>query len=214
MKNPTSRLLSRFQKKSFSLNELDKKLEKYLDFKHGFFIEAGANDGLTQSNTLFYERYKQWTGLLVEPIPDLASQCKINRPQCIVENYALVPHDFTESHIEMRYSNLMSLVKGAMKSEEAEIAHIEKGINSYDVKVPTATLTSILDRHSVKNIDLFSLDVEGFELSVLQGLDLDKYRPKWMLIETKYREEIDGFLSQWYEVADLLSHHDVLYKLR
>ncbi len=33
-----------------ALNELDKKLEKYLDFDHGYFVELGANDGLTQSN--------------------------------------------------------------------------------------------------------------------------------------------------------------------
>jgi len=39
----------------FALNDLDKKIERYLDFDNGFFVELGANDGVNQSNTLFFE---------------------------------------------------------------------------------------------------------------------------------------------------------------
>ena len=42
----------------FALNDLDRKLEKYLDYQNGFFVELGANDGFTQSNTLFLESKK------------------------------------------------------------------------------------------------------------------------------------------------------------
>jgi hypothetical protein len=41
-------------RKSYSLNDLDLKLKAYLNFQRGYFIEAGANDGLDQSNTLFF----------------------------------------------------------------------------------------------------------------------------------------------------------------
>ena len=41
--------------------------------KSGFFIEAGAADGEWFSNTLYFERHHGWTGLLVEPNPDLLS---------------------------------------------------------------------------------------------------------------------------------------------
>ena len=54
-----------FRFRYFSLNDLDKKLEKYLDFDYGYFVELGANDGVNQSNTLFFERFRGWKGVLI-----------------------------------------------------------------------------------------------------------------------------------------------------
>lgn len=205
------------KEKSFSFNQLDLKLKPYLNFQKGFFVEAGANDGVSQSNTLYFEKYKKWRGILIEPIPELADKCRINRPRCITENYALVPFDFREPHVEMRYCNLMSLVKGAMKSEEEELTHVKKGcgfqnVETYEIRVPARNMTYILDQHSIPKIDLLSLDVEGFELSVLKGIDFDKYKPSFLLIEARYRDEIESFLRPLYEPVAELSHHDVLYK--
>ena len=85
-------------------------------------------------------------------------------------------------------------------------------IECYEVRVPATTLTSILDRHRVKRIDFLSLDVEGFELQVLQGIDFERHRPSLMLIEARWRDEIDSFLKPLYSPIAQLSHHDVLYK--
>lgn len=207
------------KRRSYALNELDRKLSRYLDFDGGFFIEAGANDGIQQSNTLFFERHRKWTGLLIEPIPELANRCRVNRARCLVENAALTSFEDNRQTIEMRYCNLMSLVKGAMKTPQEELAHIEAGcrvqdIESRDVTVPAQRLSEILDRHKIERIDLFSLDVEGFELNVLKGLDFDKHRPVHLLIEACYRQEIDSFLHPMYEPIAELSHHDVLYRLK
>jgi hypothetical protein len=68
---------------SFALNQLDLKLRPHLNLHGGFFIEAGANDGVNQSNTLYFEKNLNWKGILIEPIPELAQQCKENRPDCI-----------------------------------------------------------------------------------------------------------------------------------
>ena len=46
-------------KQNFGKNDLDIKLEKYLNFSNGFFIELGAHDGITQSNTYYYEKKKK-----------------------------------------------------------------------------------------------------------------------------------------------------------
>ncbi len=207
------------KKKSFSLYEIDFKLKPYLNYKEGFFVEAGANDGIKQSNTLYFEKYHDWRGILIEPIHDLANQCKINRPQAIIENCALVPFSYEKTEIEMRYCGLMSIVKGAMKSEREELNHVKNGcksqqIGTYELKVSGTPLSSILDKHSVSRIDFFSLDVEGFELPALKGIDFDRHRPKFMLIEARYRKDIDSYLSPLYEPIAELTHHDILYKIR
>ncbi len=77
----------------YGLDELDKKLEPYIDFDNGIFVEAGANDGQTQSNTAYFARHRGWRGLLVEPIPELAARCRVARPESVVENCALVASD-------------------------------------------------------------------------------------------------------------------------
>src|SRR5215469_15752453 len=78
-----------------ALNDLDRKLKKYLDFENGSFIEAGGNDGLSQSNSYWFERFRGWRGLLIEPVPDQARQCRHNRPRAEVINTALVADDAT-----------------------------------------------------------------------------------------------------------------------
>ena len=120
----------------------------------------------------------------------------------------------------MLYSNLMSVVRGARKSDLMDIEHVRRGVevqkevrDTYEITVPARTLTSILDEVGVQEIDLLSLDVEGYELRALQGLDLNRYRPRYMLIETDFRDEIEEYLSDRdYEAIDTLSHHDVLYR--
>ncbi len=205
-----------FRRRSFALNNLDLNLEKYLNFRNGVFVEAGANDGLNQSNSLYFEKYYGWHGLLVEPIPELAAQCRRNRRKCIVENFALVSSDYDLPTVEMTYCGLMSTVRGAMEDEQG---HVRRGsevqkIEPREVSVPAITLTELLVRNKFDRINLLSLDVEGYELSVLQGLDMDRFCPDLMMIECRDREEVARFLSPYYGVEADLSHHDVLFRRR
>lgn len=202
-----------------SLFEIDRKLENYLPNRNGFFIEVGANDGFRQSNTYYFERFKGWQGILIEGIPELYQKCIAERPNSQVFNCALVAEDYPEPFVTMKYANLMSIVEGSLKSESDDENHLKTAIEaqhdvdaSYAIKVPARTLTSILDECQVTKIDLFSLDVEGFELNVLKGLDFDKYRPEYMLIESRFKAEIDEYICDLYTEIDQLSVHDFLYR--
>ncbi|MFN7853364.1 FkbM family methyltransferase [Anabaena sp. AL09] len=203
------------------LNGLDLKLEKYLNFKNGFFIEVGANNGYTQSNTYYLEKFLEWRGIMIEGIPSLYEQCKRTRNKSSVYNCALVSKDFCDSFVEMHYANLMSVVENSLKDQEKQIQHIQSGLEiqkinkSYSIKVPARTLESILDEFTnIPQIDFFSLDVEGYELEVLQGLNLDRYKPKYILVEARFFDQINSFLTNYYDLIAQLSHHDYLYQLR
>jgi len=70
--------LKKFRKFN-SINNIDKKLLKYLDFKDGFYIECGANDGVNQSNTWYFEKTLNWRGILIEPNKKIFKDLKKNR---------------------------------------------------------------------------------------------------------------------------------------
>ncbi len=209
----------RLDRRSFSLDNLDRRLDRYFDFDGGFFVEAGGNDGIEQSNTLYFERHRGWHGLLIEPVSALAWWCRLFRPGSLTVNAALGPFDRSGTRIEMTYCNLMSTVDGAMSSAEEQEAHIRTGaviqnLQPYRLTVPCFALSDLLARYEIGRIDLFSLDVEGYEENVLQGLDFDRFRPRYMLIEARYRDKIENVIGPFYEAVEELTERDVLYKCR
>jgi FkbM family methyltransferase len=213
-------LLLRKVQRYFSLNDLDRKLEQYLNFDGGIFVEAGANDGVRQSNTLHFEACRSWRGLLVEPVPALARQCRLHRPRSIVETVALVAPKEAGKHVTLRYAGLMSVIKGGMKTQEEEQKHIEAAIKvqqiteSFELEVPGTTLSTLLDKHGIEEVHLLSLDLEGYELEALKGLDFARHRPHFILVEARYRDDIERFLAPFYKLEDELSHHDLLFRCR
>jgi FkbM family methyltransferase len=219
------RLFERFGSARYSrpaLYEMDRKLERLLPFEGGFFVEAGANDGYLQSNTYYLERFRRWMGILIEPIPDLYELCLVERPNAQVFNFALVPDGYPDDSVRMLYGGLMSLVPGAQGSRDADRAHVAGGTmlgwdRNYEVEVPARTLTSILEEARAPQIDLLSLDVEGYETEVLAGLDLERWTPRHLLIEAvdqKRRRVLDEVLGGRYEVVKQLSPFDVLFRAR
>ena len=199
-----------------SLGELDDRLGKYLNYKDGVFIEAGANDGISQSNTYYLENGRRWRGILVEAIPELFQKCKAQR-RARVFNCALVASDYPAATVRMHFANLMSVADGVLSDSELK-EHLELGFecqkleNAYEVEVPAVTLASLVEECGLDRIDFLSLDVEGGEADVLDGLDLRKNRPRFILVEARFFDAVDALLtSHDYGLLEKMSHHDYFY---
>ena len=189
-------------------------LHRYIDFRDGFFVEAGANDGIRQSNTYFLERVRGWRGLLVEPIPELAERCRAQRPRAIVVNCALVAPEDAGGRVRLRYADL-----GSTAASEAEYPFggpVNYGWDeTYEVDVPGRTITGVLDEHDVSGVDLLSLDVEGWEVPALEGLNLERHAPRYVLVEAWTHErlaQIRELLGSRYELVELFTDHDAFFR--
>jgi FkbM family methyltransferase len=170
----------------------------------GFYIEAGANDGVSQSNTLALEG-KGWRGLLIEPNEGKLNQCRASRSdQNIFECCALVSFEYEGETIRGNFAeaetdaSLVGQITDPSKywADGHRVAAEEKLAGRQIIKVPVKTLQSILDEHGISTINYLALDVEGYEYDVMDGLDFGKNPPQIIRVETaSYQERIDRMIE-------------------
>jgi FkbM family methyltransferase len=155
--------------------------------KNGYFVEVGANDPINHGSQSWHlETNLNWSGVLVEPISELAEKCRRSRPNAKTYECACVGENAPDSlSLFIPYDNYSN-------DEIHSRAAIGKNIDGSkfkkhkEIKVQARTLNSILAEERVESIDLLSIDVEGAELEVLLGFSLNKYKPSLILLEDKH----------------------------
>lgn len=159
----------------------------------GFFCEVGAFNGKDLSNTMyFYER--GWAGINFEPHPDNYAALCINQPEAI-NIRAAVGHANVERVLIKTTPNKpivtgFDLPKWYIKDE---VPGGEAGL--VDMPVPMVTLELAFAMHGIDQIDYLSVDTDGTELQVLQGLDLYRWQPRLIIVEYNHAlEAIDDYL--------------------
>jgi FkbM family methyltransferase len=155
--------------------------------KNGVFFEAGAIDGITCSNSLFFEKALGWTGLCVEANPARFAELKRNRT-CQVDNRGL-----WESECKKEFLAVEGGLTGwggivdAIEPEHSE--RIEKNISKssrYNVQVSCTTIEKMLIDHNLKKIDFLTLDIEGAEFTVLKKFPFREFDIDTWCIENNY----------------------------
>jgi FkbM family methyltransferase len=195
---------------------IDTMLEALVPGGGGIFVEAGAHDGYTQSNTFYLERHCGWSGVLVEAVPELFRRARRRRRHSQVFGCALVSPEREGTTVAVAFGDLCSNVAG-------DSGHAARGLGpsrrrSYTVEVPGRTLSAVLEEAGVGRADVLVLDVEGSELDVLAGLDLERHGPAHMLVETNDRAAqqpgVDAALASHYDFVRAASPVDLLYRRR
>jgi len=160
------------------------------DKRNGRFVEFGALDGLLDSNSLFFEREKNWTGILIEPNPDAYRLLTANRPHAVTENVALSD---TEAVLPFRkiagrfygWSGLEADLEPEHRLRIEQYVPVEEQ-ESIDVEV--RTLAWVAKKHDVSCVDLMTIDTEGAEDRIMRAFPWDAIRVSVFCIENNFRD--------------------------
>lgn len=174
-----------------------------------YVIEAGACDGVFKSTTDWTdEHYDDITAILIEPHPEMYDRLVQNRTKKnIFINKCLVGFDHPSTDIDLIQKNCVDQ-SSVMNIAEYNVP-IDKQIPGVKIKCEASTLQKILDDLNIYEIEKLYLDVEGFEVEVLKGIDYEKTNIKEMEIEAHFmrteftKEEefsaINQIISDYYD---------------
>jgi FkbM family methyltransferase len=162
--------------------------------KSGVFVDIGAHDGKTYSNTLFFEKELDWTGICVEPLPHRFKELS-DRRNCVcvqgcVSNYTgqdrllMITSPFVNT--EMLSGLLSKYDPRHLKRVDAEIAHFG---GSYEViDVDCYLFNDLMDQNGITHINFLSIDTEGGELDILKSIDWSRFTIDVIAVEDNYSD--------------------------
>ena len=183
--------------------------------KDGVFLDVGANDPKELSNTLYFEQ-QGWTGLAFEPQERFRKRWEEERKtKCLPhllganegEEVTFIEYDTDD------WQNALSGVQGHVLESGANIDNLDKKY----ITLKKYRLDNILKEQNILHADFMSLDVEGFEMEVLQGIDFDKIKIDAIIVENDRSHLGDNGIrrfikSKGYQHIARLSGDDIFQK--
>jgi FkbM family methyltransferase len=181
----------RSKKESFAQHGEDLLIEQLLP-KVESFIDIGANDGVLFSNTYKFAKTGAH-GLCLEPSPSTFFKLRLNHlfhPKVKCVRAAVSNRPGSLPFIEDGYEAVLSRVAGPVHEESSEQSNLTATID-----VPAFTLGQILSKHkSFQETDLLSIDVEGHERQILEGMNDTSLRARIIILETD-KSDIDSLMQ-------------------
>lgn len=156
----------------------------------GVVVDVGAHDGVTFSNSVFFETQRGWAAWCIEPNPTVFAQLQENRPNATCLQCAVGAEAGTAEFTAVSgYGEMLSGLTAKLSGRHAE--RIDKEIARHGGTKSTLTveirrLDSILREAAVRHIDLLTIDVEGGEMSVLTSLSLAEFQVGAVVVENNY----------------------------
>jgi FkbM family methyltransferase len=216
-KKPT--LKETYEEDDASYVGISRKLDKAMSYKRdGFFVEAGGFNGEDASNTLFFELQRNWTGILVEPIPYQFKSILAKNRNIYALN-ACISSTNKPQVLEFLVLGQLSGVASEMHSTHLKYLNfLDKKENrkSFKLRVPCFPFATILKALDRRTVDYFSLDVEGAELSILKTIDFGQFKFDTITVEWHQIEKVKQQVTQLLDPTKFQligeTHLDLLFK--
>ncbi len=149
---------------------------------NGTYLDIGCHHPFRNSNT--YLLYKMgWRGICVDPAPKVGNLFSIWRPKDIFINIAIADQKGCSQLYVFNDQALNSLSEDQVKNyDKFEDFKLIK-----EITVPTTTLEEVYKAHKLElfDLDILSVDVEGFDYKVLKSNDWVSLRPKVVVFELR-----------------------------
>ncbi len=180
---------------------------------NGFFVDIGAHDGVTYSNSYFFEKNRNWRGVCIEPNPNVYKKLEKNRSSvnynvCIGDKNAIVEFTQVEGYSEMLSGVTKEYHQNHLKRLNTEISESGGSINI--IKSKMIRFDNIKDIKN-KKIDFISIDTEGNELNIIKAIDFNEVDITCIVVENNYKNnEIENILLNYnFKLFTKLTTDDV-----
>ncbi len=156
--------------------------------KKGFYVDIGANHPIKFNNTFLFHN-KGWRGINIEPNPSRMWLFKLLRRSDINLNIG-VGREKSEIEFHVFRTNTLSTFDKTSSTAYQQMGHVLKKTT----KIAVLPLSDIFEKYAQgEEIDLMSIDTEGFDMEVLKSNDWNKFRPRFIILETlEYRASQAG----------------------
>ncbi|SAK41064.1 hypothetical protein AWB75_00278 [Caballeronia catudaia] len=181
------------------------------------FLQVGAMDGKSYDPIHPYVKQFGWTGILVEPLPDMMSQLKANyagSAGLIFENVAIAEQAgsfplYRVTQETIRKHNLPHWLGGMSTFSDTKLKDYKDYVHVQMVE--GQPLRTVIARNGVSNIDVLQIDTEGFDYRVFRQFDFAAYRPKVINIEVVNlsREERDALASDLVDQGYVFFYYEM-----
>lgn len=175
--------------------ELEPILEEIFGNRQGFYLEVGCWDGRNMSNSLHLE-LKGWRGLCVDPFPK-----NFEHRKCMLYVGAIsadgLDREFVWVKTDKRTGGDVSYLSGFRSSLTVHWDFIVENCNYTITYVDTITVEQLYRKYKLpKYIEFLSVDVEGAEIEVFSGWNLDVYRFGMISFEHNGNENVKRYIGE------------------
>lgn len=164
----------------------------------GVFVDIGANDGISFSNTYFFEKELKWTGVCFEPLESAFQKLQANRTSINIKACASNEDKFDFFLSISGYGEMLSGLKS--KYDVRHLQRVYTTIKEYggtieEIEIKCIDINKVLESNLIKNVDFISIDTEGNELEILKTINFEKIHVKAITVENNYQSpDFNDFL--------------------